>query len=210
MRLYTVIDNEIFLKQVAFNNAINASISCEDMEDNELNSSLLSYLDRFLYYVDREDWINNAVCALTSPGFLGKDISKHEVIISFEIDEKDVVVLDHDKFWEYTFVQDQFESGMIFSKFTEERLKKEISNIEEKVFTIDKFYKCLAVVKEIPSDAIKNVVMTRNNPIIDVLKANCHKIARKPYINLIGKQKKINAKPAVNAEVLHIEGAKCL
>ena len=82
MRLYTVIGNDLFLKEVILNNAINASIKPSDYPDDSENTNLCYYLDRFLYYTNRENWDNEAISCYTSPSSFirDKELSKRLVL----------------------------------------------------------------------------------------------------------------------------------
>ena len=178
MRLYTIIPNEIFAKAL-FDDAINANISISDFNEDSYVTDLLPYLERILYYKDKEELIDKAVCVFTSPRFCGVDISNVEVAISFEVDEKDVVLLDYNEFLNYTYNLDKVTSNLVFSKHTENTLREYFSNCEAKICDVKNFYEALAIVDNIPVHSIKSAMVTKNNPLVKYLQLNKQKIVNR-------------------------------
>ncbi len=188
MRLYTVIGNDLYLKQVVLNDAINASISPRDFKHDTFNSEMSSYLDRFLYYTNRESWDCDAIVAYTTkPSYKASYLANNEVLISFEIDEKDVLLADYGRYLEYTYQVDKVENNMVKSEIIANRLKKYFSNVEQHVLEIDNFFDAIGFVKEIPCSCIKLAYVNKNNPIVQLLQKNKNKMFRRIPMLYLGK-----------------------
>ena len=191
MRLYTVIDNKTFVKQILLNQAINASVKASDFRSNSFNTEISSYLDRFLYYINRESWSDNAIYCYTCPSsFEEETISDKEVVISFEVSEKDVILLDYDKFLDFTYQFDMVKNETIMLKENAEMLKKYFSDVEKNVFKVDNYFGAICFVNEILSNTVKSATIKKTNPIAPLLQINKNKIYRRVPMQYFGEENK--------------------
>lgn len=188
MRLYTVIGNDLYLKQVVFNDAINASITASDFPRDSFNTEANYYLERFLFYKNRENWNGHAIYCFTAPSAFNLDnLNDDEVVITFEVNDKDVMLLDYDKFLDYTYKVDKVENNMVKSNVIAEMLKKYFSNVEQYVANIENFFDAVAFVNEIPCNYIRNAIVIRGNKIVSKLQANKDKMFRRIPMQYLGK-----------------------
>lgn len=179
MRLYTVVKKDKFLDRILFNSAINANLNINDFEDH-FSQEMTEYLENFLVYKNKEYMIDNCVCAFTVPNFHGNQVDKDEVVISFEADEKDVVLLNYDNFIDYADAVDGVTLGAVNSLEDEEaeHIKEIFDNVYEKMFNIENYHEALAVVENIPAYSIKSATISKDSNLINIIKNNQNKIQR--------------------------------
>ena len=180
MRLYTIVDNNTFLKEVLLNNSINASIKPSNFSLISTNTIFCSFLKRFSSYTNKENLNDGAILCHTAPSAFKEDsLNYSNVIISFEVDDKDVLLLNLDKYFEYVFkICDIEKNANKIDSAKKEELKEYFKNIEEKVTKIDNYFRAIGFVEEINSNSIKSAYITKNNPIKNSIITNKDKISR--------------------------------
>ena len=210
MRLYTIVDNDLYLDEVMLNSAINASIKPRDFADGSNNTQMAKYVDRFLYYTNRENWAEdceteekehfiigndskflilsrkkdvppkNAIYCFTSL-FIDKNffLADNEVLISFEVNDKDVLLLDREKYIEYTQQVDQVKSDNIDSIYTARKLREYFDSVEKNALSYDNFFNTVAFVKEVPCNSVKLAYITKNNPLTELLQTSKNALVRR-------------------------------
>ena len=177
MRLYTTVNKNTFLNRIIFNSAINANLNIEDFNDS-VTSEMVEYFENFLVYHNKEYMIDNCVCAFTTPTFNGNQLDKDEVVISFEADEKDVMLLDYAKFLDYADALDAVTLGAIEEEEEYEKIKETLKDYHSNVSKIDNYYEAIAVVENIPAYAIKHVAISNDSDLVNIIKNNKNKVER--------------------------------
>ena len=143
MRLYCLIPNYVFEEKIANNPNRTGSIDCDDFAGT-YHDDFVYDLPEVLQYLDKEDWIENSICAFTTPAECKKLLNNDNVMISFEQINEDYVTLNKSAFLNFIFMKMVYEKrGMRaleiqdedeFLKIEEQYqdfINKELSNVSK-------------------------------------------------------------------------------
>ena len=181
MRLYCLIPNYVFEEKIANNPKRIGSIECDDFAG--------TYQDDFTYdlpdvlsYLDKEDWIEDSICAFTTPAVCKKFLNNENVMISFEQTDDDYIMLNKSAFVEFVFtkmmyekrsnraleIEDEEEFAKIQEQY-EDFVESELSNITKP----KDFYDSLMVVPFVGVGSVKAFyVLESNRQILRTSKEN--------------------------------------
>ncbi len=171
MRLYCLIPNYVFEEKIANNPNRTGSIDCDDFAGT-YHDDFVYDLPEVLQYLDKEDWIENSICAFTTPAECKKLLNNDNVMISFEQINEDYVTLNKSAFLNFIFMKMMYEKrGMRaleiqdedeFLKIEEQYqdfINKELSNVSKP----NNFYDSLVVVPQIDINMVKSFYVLDGN-----------------------------------------------
>ena len=182
MRLYCMIPNYVFFEKIAKNQNKFGSIECDDLAG--------TYHDNFTYdlpsvlsYLDKEEWMEDSICAFATPAECKNYLDDDSVMIAFEHNDNDYLKIDADEFYNYVKTKIDMDKAL-FQKVRgasdEEFINAAVkfNQYEEKqlseICKPKSFYDSLIVVPHINISSIKAYYVSNKNVDINLIKKSQH------------------------------------
>lgn len=177
MRLYCLIPNYVFFEKIAKNPNKYGSIECDDLAG--------TYHDNFTYdlpsvlsYLDKEGWIEDSICAFTTPAECRNYLDNDSVMISFEQNNTDCLKINADEFYKYVRGKVDFDKalmkkvgGVSDEEFIHEATK--FNQFEEKkvseICEPKSYYNTFVIVPHIDISSIKAFYVSNKNVDINLI-----------------------------------------
>ena len=136
MRLYCLIPNYVFFEKIAKNQNKFGSIECDDLAG--------TYHDNFTYdlpsvlsYLDKEEWMEDSICAFATPAECKKYLDDDSVMIAFEHNDNDYLKIDADEF--YNYVKEKIDMDKFVGQVTKNLSMQPLNSINMKKNNYQKF-----------------------------------------------------------------------
>ncbi|MGN1162350.1 MAG: hypothetical protein ACI4T2_00265 [Christensenellales bacterium] len=190
MRLYCLIPNYVFVEKIAKNQNHVGSIECDDMAGT-YHDDYTYELPPVLEYFDKEDWIEDSICAFSTPAECKRYLDDDNVMISFEPYNNEYLILGKRSFYDMIATKIMYEKRMErvlrcgkeeeffdLQEMYSQHIQDEISNVCKQ----KDFYDSLIVVPRIDISSVKSFYVLDSNKDIK-------KIRETSNINLIVENK---------------------